>query len=80
MRTLEVPPHWRVDVHIPQPGTSSFRDQNVIYQQDSGSNQPACSKALAEKMVEGGWLVKQGERYQPTEKGWHAGEAGPHVG
>ena len=42
-----------------------------------GSNQPACSKALAEKMVEGGWLVKQGERYQPTEKGWHAG---PHVG
>ncbi|MET4423216.1 hypothetical protein [Bradyrhizobium sp. RT3a] len=32
-----------------------------------GSNQPACSKALAEKMVEGGW---------PTEKGWHAGEAG----
>ncbi|MDI3560229.1 hypothetical protein [Bradyrhizobium sp. Arg816] len=41
-----------------------------------GSNQPACSKALAEKMVEGGWLVKHGERYQPTEKGWHAGEAG----
>ncbi|MET4631919.1 hypothetical protein ABIB83_008984, partial [Bradyrhizobium sp. I1.8.5] len=41
-----------------------------------GSNQPACSKALAERMVEGGWLVKYGERYQPTEKGWHAGEAG----
>ncbi len=41
-----------------------------------GSNLPACPKALAEKMVEGGWLVKQGERYQPTEKGWKAGEAG----
>jgi hypothetical protein len=31
-------------------------------------------------MVEGGWLVKQGERYQPTEMGWHAGKAGSDVG
>ncbi|MCP3402107.1 MULTISPECIES: hypothetical protein [unclassified Bradyrhizobium] len=45
-----------------------------------GSNRPACSKALAEKMVEGGWLVKHGERYQPTEKGWQAGDAGSDVG
>ncbi|MCK1288985.1 hypothetical protein IVB41_34345 [Bradyrhizobium sp. 44] len=46
----------------------------------AGSNLPACSKVLAEKMIEGRWLVKQGERYQPTEKGWKAGKAGSDVG
>ncbi|MET3972447.1 hypothetical protein ACVWXN_000164 [Bradyrhizobium sp. i1.4.4] len=45
-----------------------------------GTNQPACSTALAERMVEGGWLVKHGERYQLTDKGWQAGEAGSDVG
>lgn len=39
-----------------------------------GGNQPACSMALAGRMVQGGWLVKQGERYQLTEKGLRAAE------
>jgi hypothetical protein len=33
-----------------------------------GGSQPACSMGLAQKMVEGGWLVKHGRRYEPTEK------------
>lgn len=39
-----------------------------------GGNQPACTTGLARKMVEGGWLVKHGERYEPTEEGLRAAE------
>ena len=39
-----------------------------------GGSQPACSTGLAQKMVEGGWLVKHGERYEPTEQGLRAAE------
>ncbi len=39
-----------------------------------GGNQPACSMVLAHKMVEGGWLVKHGWRYEPTERGMRAAE------
>lgn len=39
-----------------------------------GASQPACSMALASKMVEGGWLVKHGFRYEPTERGLRAAE------
>jgi hypothetical protein len=37
-----------------------------------GGSRPACSTALAQKMVEGGWLVKHGFRYEPTELGLRA--------
>ncbi|MBW7964701.1 hypothetical protein [Bradyrhizobium sp. BR 10261] len=39
-----------------------------------GGNQPVCSLPLAQRMVEGGWLVKRGFRYEPTEQGLHAAE------
>lgn len=39
-----------------------------------GGSRPACSTALAMKMVEGGWLVKLGFRYEPTEQGLRAAE------
>jgi hypothetical protein len=39
-----------------------------------GGNQPACSMGLARKMVEGGWLVKHGWRYELTEPGLKAAE------
>ena len=39
-----------------------------------GGGQPVCSTGLARKMVEGGWLVKHGERYEPTEQGLRAAE------
>ncbi len=39
-----------------------------------GGNQPACSIELARRMVEGGWLVKQGWRYQLSELGLRAAE------
>ena len=39
-----------------------------------GGNQPACSTGMARKMVEGGWLVKHGQRYEPTERGLRAAE------
>ena len=39
-----------------------------------GGSRPACSKALARMMVEGGWLVKYGSRYEPTEQGLRAAE------
>lgn len=39
-----------------------------------GGSQPACSTELARRMVEGGWLVKHGERYEPTEQGLRAAE------
>jgi hypothetical protein len=39
-----------------------------------GGSQPACSTGLAQQMVEGGWLVKHGERYEPTEQGLQAAE------
>jgi len=46
-----------------------------------GGNQPACSTAMAGRMIEGGWLVKHGERYHLTEKGWRAtGEADSDAG
>jgi hypothetical protein len=37
-------------------------------------SRPTCSTALASKMVEGGWLVKHGFRYEPTERGLQAVE------
>lgn len=37
-----------------------------------GADEPACSKALAEMMVQGGWLVKYGYRYEPTVRGLQA--------
>lgn len=37
-----------------------------------GANEPACSRALAEMMVEGGSLVKYGYRYEPTVRGLKA--------
>jgi hypothetical protein len=30
--------------------------------------------AWPQKMVEGGWLVKHGQRYEPTEQGLKAAE------
>ncbi len=39
-----------------------------------GGSQPVCSMALAQRMVEGGWLVKYGQRYEPTERGLRAAE------
>lgn len=39
-----------------------------------GGSQPACSLGLAQKMVEGGWLMKHGQRYEPTEQGLMAAE------
>jgi hypothetical protein len=39
-----------------------------------GSSLPACSTELGRKMVEGGWLVKHGERYELTEQGLRAAE------
>jgi hypothetical protein len=39
-----------------------------------GGARPACSAALARMMVEGGWLVKHGPRYEPTERGLQAVE------
>ncbi|MCK1734380.1 hypothetical protein IVA79_10555 [Bradyrhizobium sp. 138] len=39
-----------------------------------GGSHPACSLGLAQKMVEGGWLVKHGQRYEPTEQGLKAAE------
>jgi hypothetical protein len=39
-----------------------------------GGSLPACSTELGRKMVEGGWLVKHGERYEPTEQGLRAAE------
>ncbi|MVT53088.1 hypothetical protein GPL17_21690 [Bradyrhizobium yuanmingense] len=39
-----------------------------------GGGQPVCSLRLAQKMVEGGWLVKHGQRYEPTEQGLKAAE------
>jgi len=39
-----------------------------------GGSQPSCSTELARKMVEGGWLVKHGQRYEPTEQGLKAAE------
>jgi hypothetical protein len=33
-----------------------------------GGSQPACSTVLARKLVEGGWLAKYTERYEPTER------------
>ena len=39
-----------------------------------GACQPSCSTELARKMVEGGWLVKHGQRYEPTEQGLKAVE------
>ena len=39
-----------------------------------GGSRPACSMALARKMVEGDWLVKIGFRYEPTEQGLRAAE------
>jgi hypothetical protein len=41
---------------------------------DPGGSQPTCSITLARRMVEGGWLVKHGERYEPTEQGLRAAE------
>ena len=37
-------------------------------------SKPTCSTALATKMVEGGWLVEHGFRYEPTQKGLRAAE------
>lgn len=37
-----------------------------------GGSQPSCSMELARKMVEGGWLVKHGQQYEPTEQGLKA--------
>jgi hypothetical protein len=39
-----------------------------------GSGQPICTLALARKMVEGGWLERHGERYEPTQQGLQAAE------
>lgn len=39
-----------------------------------GGCQPICWTTSARKMVEGGWLVKHGERYEPTERGLRAAE------
>ncbi|MCK1575835.1 hypothetical protein [Bradyrhizobium sp. 174] len=45
----------------------------LIQRRDSlyhpGGSQPACTMALARKMVEGGWLKQYGHRYEPTEQG-----------
>jgi hypothetical protein len=39
-----------------------------------GSGQPICTMAVAQKMVEGGWLERRGERYELTEHGRQAAE------
>jgi hypothetical protein len=39
-----------------------------------GGTRPACLMALARTMVEGGWLVKHGPRYEPTARGLQAVE------
>jgi hypothetical protein len=39
-----------------------------------GGGQPVCSTGMARKMVEGGWLVKHGQRYEPTQQGLRAAE------
>src|SRR3954447_22213923 len=39
-----------------------------------GSGQPICTMAVARKMVEGGWLERHGERYEPTQQGLQAAE------
>jgi hypothetical protein len=39
-----------------------------------GGEQPVCTLALARKMVEGGWLERHGQRYEPTQQGLQAAE------
>jgi hypothetical protein len=39
-----------------------------------GGSKPACSAELARMMVEGGWMVRYGERYEPTQQGLRAAE------
>lgn len=39
-----------------------------------GGSHPACTTSLAGRMVKGGWLVKYGDRYEPTEQGLRAAE------
>lgn len=39
-----------------------------------GGNRPACTTPLALRMVEGGWLARYGDRYEPTQQGLRAAE------
>jgi hypothetical protein len=43
-----------------------------VYQ--PGGLERACTKLMAQNLVEGGWLVKYGQRYEPTEQGLQAAE------
>lgn len=33
-----------------------------------GGSHPVCSTSLALRMVEGGWLARYGDRYEPTQQ------------
>jgi hypothetical protein len=39
-----------------------------------GGGQPVCTLALAQKMVEGGWLERHAQRYASTQQGLQAAE------
>ncbi|RZN01680.1 hypothetical protein CWO91_33000 [Bradyrhizobium genosp. SA-3] len=43
---------------------------NMLY--IPGGSHPVCSKSFALRMVDGGWLMKDGDRYQLTTKGREA--------
>ncbi|MCK1653502.1 hypothetical protein IVA88_18955 [Bradyrhizobium sp. 149] len=39
-----------------------------------GGSHPVCSASFAQRMVEGGWFAKYGDRYEPTQQGLRAAE------
>lgn len=47
-----------------------IQDGDALYH--PGGTQPICTMSLARKMVEGGWLEQQGQRYEPTKQGLRA--------
>jgi hypothetical protein len=45
---------------------------NMLY--IPGGSHPVCTKAFVLRLVEGGWLTRDGNRYQPTPQGREASE------
>ena len=55
--------------------------EGKLYHPGGGSN-PVCGKSFARRMVDNGWLVGKGDRYEITSEGMKAEEAleaGPHA-
>jgi hypothetical protein len=58
-----------VEVVDQPPGLDIVQDHVHPALYHPGGSQPACSTALAQRMIEGGWLMKNGERYEAAEQG-----------